>query len=342
MTRYLENTRTLCALPGVSGDEGAVREKILQLLDGAPLVSDPLTDAAGNLIVEIKGRARPKNRVLFEAHMDEVGFIITGADRDGFLRFDTVGGIDTTLLVGKPVVAHGLGGVIGAVPLHLLEGDQRRQVPKLNQLRIDIGARDAEEALTLLPAGSTAVFQGPWTEMGSLLRAKAIDDRLGCALLLELAHTELPYDLTLMFSTQEEIGTRGARTGAYRIAPDISVSIETTTAADIDGVEGDARVCLLGGGVVVPFMDGGNIYDRALYRMAREHADRAGIPNQTKTRVAGGTDAAAIAPSRGGVRTLGLAVAGRCLHSPACVIHPDDAQAMLDLALLLAAELPTL
>ena len=336
MNRYLENAKTLCALPGVSGDEGRVREAILEMLGPC----NALVDALGNLIVEVPGRMRPKHRLLFEAHMDEVGLIITGADADGSLRFATVGGIDTTVMVGKPVDVGGIPGVIGAVPLHLLSSNERRQVPKESDLRIDVGATSREEALSLVPPGQTATFLGPWTEMGSLVRAKAIDDRLGCALLIELAKMDLPYDITLMFTTGEEVGLRGARAGAYRVAPDISVSIETTTAADIDGVSGDARVCLLGKGVVVPFMDGGNIYDPELYRWTRQLADREGIPHQTKTRVAGGTDASAIAPSRGGVRTIALAAPSRCLHSPACVIHPDDAMAMLALAKQLALELP--
>jgi endoglucanase len=159
---------------------------------------------------------------------------------------------------------------------------------------------------------------------GGNVRSKALDDRIGCAILLELLEQDLPYDVTFAFLVQEEVGLRGAKAAAFRVAPDVALVLEATTAADLTGAEGDAKVCALGAGPVVSFMDRSTIYDRELYQLAFAQCQQMQIPCQTKTRIAGGNDSGAIHVSRGGVRTLAISAPCRYLHSPSCVANLTD------------------
>ena len=157
--------------------------------------------------------------------------------------------------------------------------------------------------------------------------SKAIDDRAGCALLLGLLEQELPYDITAAFLVQEEIGLRGATAAAYTVAPEFALVLEATTAADIVGASGGERVCTLGGGPVISFMDRSTMYDKGMYQAAFALCQAQGIPCQTKTRIAGGNDSGAIHVSRGGVRTLAVSLPCRYLHSPSCVADLADLDA---------------
>ena len=156
------------------------------------------------------------------------------------------------------------------------------------------------------------------------VRGKAIDDRAGCLIMMEMINGDPEYDAWYAFTVQEEIGTRGAKAAAFTIAPDIAIVLETTTACDITGVFGKKKVCELGSGAVVAYMDRGTIYDRELYALAIDVAQKNGIPAQTKTLIAGGNDSGAIHVSRGGVRTCAISVPCRYLHSPSCVIKESD------------------
>ena len=165
--------------------------------------------------------------------------------------------------------------------------------------------------------------------------SKAIDDRAGCAILLHLLEQDAPYDFTAAFLVQEEVGLRGAKAAAYTVDPDFALVLEATTAADIAGAEEDAKVCCLGGGPVVSFMDRSTIYDKELYRMAFSLAEKNGISCQTKSRIAGGNDSGAIHVSRGGVRTLAISLPCRYLHSPSCLADLNDLDACTALLPLL-------
>ena len=242
-----EDIRILCELPGVSGREEPIREYIIsQLPEGVSYE----TDALGNLYVEKKGAKRPKNKVVLFAHMDEVGLMITYITDDGYLKFDEIGGIDPAVLIGRTVrLECGLVGVISLKALHLCEGDEDKKIPPIRELCIDIGAKDREEAEKYVALGSYAVYRSDYVEFGkSRVKMKALDDRFGCALMMDLIRSDLEYDTTFVFTVQEEVGARGAAAGAFTTTPDIAVILETTTAGDICGVEGDRRACVLGDG----------------------------------------------------------------------------------------------
>ena len=326
----LHHLKALCALPGVSGDEGAVRDYIL---DAVRPYAVPVVDAMGNVMVEKKGRRNADKIVLLAAHMDEVGLIVTSVTTEGWLRVAPVGGIDQRVILGKRlrVGPRAVPGIVGVKPIHLTSADERRRMPEWDELYIDIGVSGAEEAQALVSPGDTACFDSPAFEMGRRFAAKAIDDRVGCAVLLQLLAEDLPTDVRFAFTVQEEVGSRGAQTVSAQVRPDIALILEGTTAADLPGVPTDKQVCRLGGGVVVPFMDGGTIYDRGLYARITALADRAGIAWQTKSLIAGGTDAAGIQRAGSGVRVATLAAPVRNLHTGYNVADLQDMAHLLAL-----------
>ena len=332
MREFLENLKALCALDGVSGDEDRVRDFIRRQAE--PWAETVRTDALGNLIVYKRGRKPAGNKLLLCAHMDEVGLIVTRATEDGFLRFDFVGGVDRRVALGKPVVLgpNKIPGVIGMKAIHMLSAEERKKVPKTEALYLDIGAADKEEALSKVPLGTYGAFVGEPEELGDgLLKAKAIDDRVGCAILLELLKEDLPLDVTFAFTAQEEVGTRGAFGAAFSVTPEAALVLETTTAADLPGVEGARRVCAPGRGPVISYMDGGTIYDRSLFETLRRLAEERQIPWQVKEYIAGGNDARTIQRSKAGVRVAALSAAVRYLHAPASVGSLSDFEDMLKL-----------
>ena len=332
MRELLENLKALCALDGVSGDEDRVRDFIRRQAE--PWAETVRTDALGNLIVHKRGRKPAGNKLLLCAHMDEVGLIVTRATEDGFLRFDFVGGVDRRVALGKPVVLgpEKIPGVIGMKAIHMLSAEERKKVPKTEALYLDIGAADKEEALSKVPLGTYGAFVGEPEELGDgLLKAKAIDDRVGCAILLELLKEDLPLDVTFAFTAQEEVGTRGAFGAAFSVTPEVALVLETTTAADLPGVEGARRVCAPGRGPVISYMDGGTIYDRSLFETLRRLAEERQIPWQVKEYIAGGNDARTIQRSKAGVRVAALSAAVRYLHAPASVGSLSDFEDMLKL-----------
>lgn len=333
-----ELIKELCALSGISGRENAVRDYIIEKIKGCAEYSiDPL----GNLLVFKKGKKPAKNKVMLDAHMDEVGMIVTGITSDGFIKFDKVGGINSKVIIGRSVRIgeNGVNGVIGIKPVHLVDKDKEDVIPSADELYIDIGAENREEAQKAVSHGDAVCFNSDFIEFGDgFIKAKALDDRVGCAILIEMIKSELEYDAWFSFSVQEEVGTRGAQTAAFNIAPDYAIVVETTTAADISGVKDEKRVCICGEGGAVSFMDRSTVYDKSLFDRAFEIAAEKGISCQPKTLVAGGNDAGAIHKSRGGVKVLTVSVPCRYLHSPACVIRYSDAQESMKLIKTVAEE----
>lgn len=335
----LELLKELCRLNGVSGAEDPVRNFIQT--QAQPYADSLRSDALGNLIVFKRGKKRTGNKLLLAAHMDEVGVIVTRITEEGFLKFDFVGGVDRRVAIGKPVVLgdHEVPGLIGLKAVHLVSREEEKKVPKTDALYIDIGASDREEAEKLVPPGTYGSFVGDPQEFGQgFLKAKAIDDRIGCAVLLELLKEELPLDVTFAFTAQEEVGTRGAFGAAFSVSPEVALVLETTTAADLPGVEGARRVCAPGKGPVISYMDGSAIYDRGLFEDLRRLAEDHGIPWQTKEYIAGGNDARTIQRSRAGVRVAALSAAVRYLHAPATVGSLDDFENMRKLTRLFLAD----
>ncbi len=335
----LEILKDLCNLPGISGREDKVRDYIISKIDG---YCEYETDPLGNLIAFKKGAKTPKNKIMLDAHTDEVGMIVTGIDSDGFIKFANVGGVETAVIIGRNVRIgeKNIPGVLGIKPIHLIEKDEEQTLPKKDDLYIDIGAKSKEEALSLVSLGEEIHFESEFIEFGDgFIKSKAIDDRAGCAVMIDLIRSELEYDCWFSFSVQEEIGTRGAAVSAFTVNPDYAIVLETTTAADISGVKGEERVCVCGNGGAISFMDRATVYDIDLYRKALDVARSNNIKAQTKTRVAGGNDAGAIHKSRGGVKVLTISVPTRYLHSPCCVCKYEDIESVRDLAKAMITEL---
>ena len=325
----LNHFEELCNLCAVSGDEGAVRDYVCRALEGNPTVSWQI-DPLGNLLVEKKGAQRAPHHLMVSAHMDEVGLIVTHVQDGGLLEIAAVGGVDASVVIGRQFLVgrQHIPGIVGTKPVHLLSKEQRSQLPTFDGLVLDIGASSAEEARKLAPEGTCAYFCPYFRTLGDgRVCSKAIDDRAGCALLLGLLEQELPYDITAAFLVQEEIGLRGATAAAYTVAPEFALVLEATTAADIVGASGGERVCTLGGGPVISFMDRSTMYDKGMYQAAFAQCQAQGIPCQTRTRIAGGNDSGAIHVSRGGVRTLAVSLPCRYLHSPSCVADLADLDA---------------
>lgn len=334
----METLRTLCALNGVSSFENAVRSYIRE--QSAPYVDSTRVDAMGNLILFKKGRASAPGHLMLCAHMDEVGLMVRSITEDGYLKFSCVGGIDRRVLIGKKVLVgeEGIPGVIGLKAYHLVSDEEEKKIPKADDLYIDIGAEDRASAQALVSIGDCAAFESDILEFGhGLIKAKALDDRIGCAVMLELLKEELPTDCTFAFTVQEEVGCRGAFGAAFSVRPGIALVLETTTAADLAGTDEHKQVCALGKGPVVPFMDGGSVADRGLYELLRRLAEEHHIPWQTKHYIAGGNDASAIQRSRDGVRTVVMSAAVRYLHAPSSVASVQDLEAILCLARLFIA-----
>ena len=330
----------LCRLSGVSGDEDRVREYIRE--KAAPYADSMRTDALGNLIVFKKGAKSTGNKLLIAAHMDEVGLIVTRITDDGFLKFDFVGGVDRRVAIGKPVVVgeNNIPGIIGLKAIHLVKRDEMRKTPKTDALYIDIGAKNKEEALKLVQPGTYGCFVGDPEEFGDgLLKAKAIDDRVGCAIMLSLLKKDLPMDVTFAFTVQEEVGTRGAFGAAFSVTPEIGLVLETTTAANLPDVESHRQVCAPGKGPVISYMDGATIYDRPLFEKLRDLAEANDIPWQTKEYIAGGNDARTIQRTKSGVRVAAMSAAVRYLHAPTSVGSMADFENMERLVMLFLNDL---
>ena len=331
-----ERLKKLCMLNSTSGDENSVRDFIISQL---PSDCEYIIDPMGNLIVNKKGEIEPENKVALFAHMDEVGFIVTYITDEGFVNVDTVGGIDDSALFGKKIVINNCVGVAGAKAIHQCSADEAKKVPEITSMSVDFGFESREEAEKYISLGDYGYFKSDFIEFGNgMIKSKALDDRLGCEIMLELLEEKSKINYTCVFTVQEEVGTRGATVSAYTVKPDYAIVIETTTASDIPDTPENKKVCKVGKGAVVSFMDRGTIYNKDLYKKAREIANKNNIPNQTKTVVAGGNDASAIHKSAGGVKTVAVSLPCRYIHSSASVGNKEDMKAVKALVKVLLEE----
>lgn len=316
--------KELVSLAAPAGFEDEVREFIKK----HAVCDEMYTDVIGNLICHKKGSGK---KVGVFAHMDEVGFIITEITEKGFLKFATMGGIETTVLSSKKVLIgkNRIPGVIGAKAIHLQKEDEERTPLKIKDLYIDIGAKDEESAKKLVRKGDTAIFDGEYTEFGdNLVKSRALDDRVGCAVMLELMKEAYEDDMYFVFTVQEEQGMRGAIVAANTLGCDIALVLEGTTCSDIYGSKAHTKVTKLGGGVAMTAADRAFISDRGYFDFIMKTAKEKGIPLQLKRTTAGGTDAGVIQRSNTGVKTAVLAVPCRYLHSPVSVASKKDIESM--------------
>lgn len=329
MTTF-ELLKDLCQIDGVSGAEDLVREYIeAQVKD----YCDCRVDARGNLICFKKGKKTPSKKIMLSAHMDEVGFVVTGVDADGFLRFSTVGGIDSRVVIGKRVrLESGISAIVGTKPIHVQSKEEQDTPLKVSEMYLDIGAKDKEDALASVSLGDHAAFFSNVVEFGNgRIKAKALDDRVGCACLIQLLQQEAEYDFTACFTVCEECGKSGADNAAFSVEPDIAIIVECTAAADVHGVSELDNIATQGDGPCISFMDGGCIYDRSLVRRTLALGKEKNIPCQIKRGVSGGNDAAVIQVNRAGVKVVAVSLPGRYIHSASCVLKLSDVDATTQL-----------
>ena len=348
--------KTLTEINAPSGHEQAIRRVLLDELKKLGFAT--VLDRMGNVVVVKEGTGdAPRKRVMVSAHMDEVGLIVTSATEDGYLRIAAAGGMDPRVLVSKRVTVGDdkLPGVIGAVPIHLQSAAERKHVLSMDELLVDIGAKNKDEAerkhvLSMdellvdigaknkdeaerkAPMGTYISFDTPYVEYGDgFACGKAFDDRVGCLSLLRLLQEELPVDLVACFVSEEEVGCRGAKGAAFQQEPDIGIVLEGTTCNDLGDVPETAHVCEAGQGVAVSFMDGASIANRALFRKALDVAKQENIPHQVKHSVSGGNDGGAIQRAREGVPVVVLSVPCRYIHSPSSVVKLSDVESQFAL-----------
>lgn len=318
-----ELLKKLCNANGISGDEKEVRDIIISEIKNSG--AEYHIDNMGNLIVFKKGKKVAKKKLLISAHMDEVGFIVTHITPDGYLMFDEVGGIDRRVVMGKSVtVGKNISGVITAKPIHLLSSDEKNIIPKYSGMYIDIGATSLADTMKYVNVGDSVHFDSEFSWENDIITGKALDDRAGCAIMIEMINSELDYDTYFSFVVQEEIGLRGAKCASYTVNPDTAIIVETTTAADIPEVAESKKVCYVGKGAVISFMDRRTIYDKELVAEAMKCGDGENVKVQLKQAVAGGNDAGAIQTNRDGVRVLAVSLPCRYLHSPCGLISAKD------------------
>ncbi len=326
----LKLLKELCCAKGISGDENAVRDLIIKNI--SDYVDEVNVDSMGNVIAFKKGANKPKLKLMLSAHMDEVGFIVTHITDDGLIKFTEVGGVDKQVIYGKGVTVgkNEIEGVVCVKPLHLLSSNERENVPSIEDMFIDIGAKTKNQALEIINLGDPIYFDSIFEEKNGVIKSKALDDRIGCYVLIDIIKSDIPYDMYFTFVVQEEVGLRGAKTASYTVAPDAAIVVEATTASDIPGVDEEKKVCEINKGAVVTFMDKRTIYDRELYNIACKSAENVGAKWQTKTMVVGGNDAGVIQSSRSGVKTIAISLPCRYLHAPVSLATCYDLEAVLN------------
>lgn len=345
MTKILSSAeliKALCDVFGPSGCEDAVAALIRE--QTADLGIAPKSDRLGNLCFCLGADGTNKKKIMLSAHMDEVGFMVTDVTDKGYLKLSTVGGISPDVVAGRHVLVgdekNHVCGVIASKAIHHKSREDRLKPEKREKLFIDIGAKDEKEARELADVGTFVSFAPNFSRFGKdgrMIHSKALDDRFGCALLIELARklkeieNDLPFEVYICFTTREEVGISGATVAANLIRPDYAVVLETTAVADRPDAPASSHVAKVGEGGAISLMDRSTIYDRDLIDTALAVAKENGIKVQVKKFVSGGNDAGHIHKSTTGVRTLALSAPTRYLHSPNCVASLDDYEAMLDL-----------
>lgn len=328
-TMSLEATlEKLSNLAGVSGHEADVRRAIQPLVEDD--VDEMHVDAMGNLIAHKAGTGAMNLKVLVTAHMDEVGLMVMDHESDGTLRIDTIGGIPDRLLPGLTVRVgqDTMPGVIGLRAIHRAAGQTFKRAVEIKDLAVDIGAKDKSEAENAAPLGTPIIFATQFRPLGAAWAGKAFDDRVGCAMLIQLLQGErYPFDLYAVFTVQEEVGLRGARVAAYTVNPDVSFSLEGTLADDLPKPEEESDTSPtteLGRGPAITVMDRSYITPPRLLRHVLQTAEAHDIPYQLKQPGISGTEAGGTHRVRGGVPAITIAVPCRYIHSPVSLVDPDD------------------
>ena len=327
--------KNLTEATGVSGAEKEVRILIRDLI--ADHVDEWSVDTMGSLTAVKRGTGQYDLRVLVDAHMDEVGLLVTDIDSGGMLKFTNVGGFDDRALLGKVVQVgpNKVPGVIGARAVHLLKPTEYSKVVKMDAMRIDIGAKNKDSAAAKVKVGDYAAFVTEYEELegGRAAIGKAFDNRAGCAALIELLRGDpYPFDLVAAFTVQEEVGLRGARVAAFNARADAALVLECTPAYDLPTTRDVSPNVAMGKGVSIYVMDARTIQDPRLVAHLMATGDAHGIPYQIRQPGGGGTNTGAIQRAGLGIPAATLAVPGRYAHTPTMMMSLDDYDNMVRLA----------
>ncbi|EJY55227.1 glutamyl aminopeptidase [Alicyclobacillus hesperidum URH17-3-68] len=334
MATHIDVLRELCDAYGISGYESGVRKLFEQHL--APLSEQVLRDRSGG-IVGVKTGDATGPKVLVAGHLDEIGFMVTHITPEGFLKFQTIGGWWSQVVLSQRVIVQtrkgNLLGVTGSKPPHILPAEERKKVVELKDVFIDIGATSKEHAEELgVRPGDAIVPYSPFTQMGNpkMYMSKALDNRLGCAtaigVLKELQGQSHPNTLYAGATVQEEVGLRGARTLAHLVNPDIAISVDVGIAGDTPGIDGDQRGQLAdaGKGPLLMIYDGSMIPNNRFRDFVLDTAATEKIPVQVESMSGGGTDAGAFHLHGIGVPSVNIGFATRYIHSHNAIVHEDD------------------
>jgi len=326
--------KTICTTPGAPGFEQKIRALVLKELEG--LVDEVEIDNMGNVYAIKKGK--DNKRIMVAAHMDEIGFIVTHIDDNGFIRFHTLGGFDPKTLTAQRVLVHGkedLIGVMASKPIHVMTAEERNKVAKIKDYFIDTGL-PAEEVRKLVTIGDSITREREFIEMGPCVNGKSLDNRLAVFILLEtlrnLKGKEIPFDLYGVFTVQEEVGIRGANVSALRINPDFGFGLDTTIAFDLPGASEHEKITKLGEGTAIKIMDASTICDYKMVKYMKQTADKHLIKWQPEILTAGGTDTAGIQRMTAGGSIAGaVSIPTRHLHQVIEMAHKEDIKGSIDL-----------
>ncbi len=333
----LDLLKTLCETPGVPGNEERVRDLIKGEIDG--LFDAVETDPMGSLLCRRDSTAKDPTKVMLLCHMDEIGFLVSHIDEKGFLYLQPIGGFDPRNLFSRRVLVctdtGDLKGVMnpGGKPLHISSPEDRKKIPEIGEFCVDLGMGKA--AHDVVKIGDMVVMDEPFIEIGDKVVSKALDNRIACWLGIEairrLGSNGRGAEIHVVFTTQEEVGLRGARTSAHRIQPDIGIGIDTTLACDTPGVPEKDATTIQGKGFGLHVRDSSFIADKALVKEIEQIAIAKNIPYQRTMLAAGGQDGAAAQQAAAGARAVGIVVGTRYIHTVTEMIHKSDLEAALDI-----------
>lgn len=342
MAINIELLNKICTIPGAPGFEKRIRDFVLSEIKG--LVDEIETDNLGNVYAIKRGKS--DKRVMIGAHMDEIGFIVTHIDDNGFIRFHTLGGFDPKTLTSQRVLIHGKEDVIGVMaskPIHVMTPEERNKVAKTRDYFIDTGMT-AEKVKELISIGDSITREREFIEMGDCVNGKSLDNRLAVYILIEtlrnLKDKEVPYDVYGVFTVQEEVGIRGANVAALKVNPDFGFGLDTTIAFDLPGAPAHEQITKLGSGTAIKLMDAGTICDYRMVDFMKNTADKHKIKWQPEILTAGGTDTSGIQRmTRGGSIAGAVSIPTRHLHQVTEMAHKEDITASIELLTACLVEL---
>ncbi|MCB9198095.1 MAG: M42 family metallopeptidase [Flavobacteriales bacterium] len=324
--KNLKLLKDVCEIAGAPGFEQRIRELVIK--EVKPLVDDVLLDNMGNVTTVIKGKDSSK-KIMVTAHMDEIGFIVTHIDDNGFVRFHTLGGFDPKTLTAQRVIVHGkkdLIGVMGSKPIHVMTPEERNKVPKTTDYFIDMGM-SKKEVEKYIEVGNPITRERELIEMGDCVNCKSIDNRVSVFILIEALRKikNPPYDVYGVFTVQEEVGIRGAQVATQAIQPDFGINLDTTIAFDVPGAPAHEKVTELGKGTAIKIMDSRTICDYRMVAFMKEVANKNKITWQNEVLTAGGTDTSALQQMTAGGSIAGaISIPTRHIHQVIEMAHKKD------------------